>query len=450
MALPPGASGITNIAVGDVNGDGRSDVVVIAAGSGFNTAGAFVYYANASGTLQAPVQVDSGTKLGPLVVGDLTGDGRADIALAENGADRITTGSLRIYLGKADGSFASPLVLNPAPYYTALAIGDMNKDGKQDLIVGNATAAFEAQVSVLLGNGDATFAAPLAYPLADGVGTTIPFLSVADFTFDGKPDVLVARDGEATEVLIGDGTGKFAVETALAIAGAATYAVADDLNGDTVMDAVVAVGQAGIVPLVRTQQVIGASTTPAPYTMTASSTSGSVSSGESVQTTLNFAFPAGFAETVSLACSGLPANATCSFAPASLVAAGGAATSVLTIQTGTQAIVGAASTAGPDPDVPLPLRSAALAAFLALLGATLHGALARRRRSPRSGAVLHFGRTRFSLRIGTLAAAGWLAGCDGGGDSSPAAMTPSGTYNVVVTASSPSGTQSVTYGLTVK
>ncbi len=455
VALPAGASGIGNIAVGDVNGDGRSDVVVIANGSGFSTLGAFVYYANADGTLQPPVRVDGGTQLGPLVVADLNGDGRADIALAENGANLFITGTLRVYQGRADGSFAPPLVLNPATYYTALAVGDIDKDGKADLIVGGATAAFQAQVSVLAGKGDGTFAAASVFPLADGVGTSISTLAVADFTFDGNPDLLVGRDGNVTEILIGDGTGRFVIERALAIAAAATYAVAADLNGDTVMDAVVAVGQAGIVPLLRTRQVIpGATTTTLPFTVSASSNAGSVASGESVQTTLTFVPSAGFTDTVALSCSGLPANASCSFSPASIVS--GTTSSLLTIQTGTQAMFAAArgETTGPATPMPIPLGAVALATLIATLVSALHLALTRRRGSARAGRAFLAG-SGFAWRFGTLAAAGWLAGCGGGGSDAvttapPAAVTPSGSYNVVVTATSPSGTQTLTYVLTVR
>jgi len=437
--LPPGASGITNLAVGDINGDGRADVVVVAAASGFNTAGAFVYYGNGDGTLRAPVQLDAGAQLGPLAVGDLDGDGRTDIAVAENGANLFITGSVRVYLGRADGSFAAPRVLTPATYTTALTIADIDKNGRPDLIVGGATASFQAQVSVLAGNGDGSFAAPRVFALADGIGESISALAAGDFTFDGQPDLLVGRDGGATEFLIGDGSGAFVHEVALAIAAAATHAVAVDLDGDTVMDAVVAVGQSAIVPLLRTRQVGAASSDAAPFTFTASHLAGSVASGEQVQSTLRFAFPAGFAETVALSCSGLPANASCSFAPASLAPAASAASSVLTIRTGgsTEATAGAAGVGGGTANGALALQSLALAALLAVFVAAMPTPRARRLRH---GAAV-------------LAATGCVAACGGGGDAAeapPPAATPSGSYNIAVTATSASGTQSLNYTLTVR
>ena len=223
-----------------------------------------------------------------------------------------------------------------------------------------------------------------------------------------------------------------------------------DLNGDTIPDAVLAVGRAGIVALLRTPQaIVAAAVTPQPaFTLSISNASGTVASGESVQTTLKFTFPAGFAETVGLACTGLPANATCSFAPASVVPAGGAGTTVLTIQTGRQATAVSMLEPGGGLGDPPWLRSAALAALVAMGSITLLGAQGRF-----AGGV----RVRRGLRYGTVVAMGLVAGCggSGGNDSAGASgttqfVTPSGVYNIVVTASSPSGSQSVPYVLTVK
>ena len=455
-ALPATGGNLVNLAVGDFNGDGRADVVVLMGAQSAASGGAFVYFANADGTLKAPVQIDSATNLGSVAVGDINGDGRADLVVS--GLDPQFYSSpnklrgARVYRGNADGSFSAPLLLAPPAgiLYGPIAIGDMNKDGKPDLVLAGATASLDPQVSVLPGNGDGTFGAASVFPLLGG--QVITAVIVADFSFDGNPDLMVLRDSDTTEVLHGDGTGKIAAETALAIAGSATYGVAADLNGDTVPDAVVAVGSSGIVPLLRTRQaIVAAAVTPiptAPYTVSASSASGSVASGESVQTTLNFTFPSGFAETVGLACTGLPANATCSYAPASVVPAGGVGTTVLTIQTGRQAAAIAMLEPGGGPGDPPWLRSAALAALVAMGSITLLGT---------QGRIAVGTRARRGLRYGTVAAMGLVAGC-GGSDGSNSAgqtgatqfVTPSGVYNIVVTASSPSGSQSLPYVLTVK
>ena len=436
----PGTS-IETLAVGDVTGDGRSDVVIV------TTTGVYVQYANAEGSLQAPLLVDDATDGRHVAVADLNADGRADIVLERldpNTPEPPPT-PLRIHVSKAGGGFAAPLLLAPPTglRYGALAIADMNKDGKPDLVVTTSSNTV-SQVSVLPGKGDGGFGA--AEVLALQADSTIAALTVADFTFDGNPDVMVLRESDLTTVLHGDGSSKLIGETGLAIAGGSTHAMAADLNGDTVTDAVLATGLTGIVTLHRTRQAIDAAAPPPPpppITMAASSLAGSVASGASVSTNLSFGFATGFAETVTLSCSGLPANATCSFAPSSLVAGSGSVASVLTIQTGTEAAAAPFGIAGFGPGS----NPTALAALLAL---ALAAVVASRFGGLRTGSPS----LRRALQWSTLLAAGWVAGCGGEDAPAPATVpplsTPAGTYDIVITAGSPSASQTLTYVLTVK
>lgn len=429
VALPAGGVEAKSIAVGDVNGDGRSDVVVGTA------AGVFVYYAAANGSLQAPVFVDGLVNARALTVGDLDRDGRADIVAPGAG----------IYRGRADGSFGTPSTTSPLG---VTAIADMNKDGKPDLVTSGVVDGKMA-LTVLPGLGDGSFGAGTTFKLKSGT-SFIAFITVADFTFDGNPDVMLGSDGEETEVLVGDGAGGFIAETTLAVAGSASYAAAAQLNSDAAPDAVLAVGQGAIVSLLRTRQALTADAPPSaepPFTVSASSTSGSVASGAAVQTTMTFAFPTGFADTVALSCGGLPAHATCTFAPASVVPSGGAASSLLTIRTGVQSAAASGFPGGDAGAGAPPLLAGALALLLVLGGTAVPGAVSCAegwRRRWRAGAGL-----------GAVVVLGLAAGC-GGGSSDPAppvdppAITPSGTYDVVVTAASPGGSQSLTFRLTVQ
>ena len=248
LALPSGVSSVTNLAVGDVNGDGRDDVVFVTA------QGVFVAYADASGTLQAAQLVDASKAVGPIAAGDLNGDGRADIAIADHEQAPAGSRSLRVYKGRADGSFAAPLVLNPAASYSALTIGDLNKDGKPDLVVAGFTASSRFYLAVLPGIGDGSFGVALPYAWPGDDDRSVNVLAIGDFTFDGKPDLLIGSPDGASEILFGDGTGRFVGSNRLMITGAATHAVAADLDGNGVMDALVASGRSAIVPLLRVAQ----------------------------------------------------------------------------------------------------------------------------------------------------------------------------------------------------
>ena len=93
-----------------------------------------------------------------VVTADFNGDGRLDIATANNGSHNVS-----VLLGNANGTFQpaknSPTGNNPL----SIAVGDFNEDGKLDVATANA-----GDVSVLLGNGTGTFQAPVSIGFSDG------------------------------------------------------------------------------------------------------------------------------------------------------------------------------------------------------------------------------------------------------------------------------------------
>ena len=193
----------------------------------------------------------------------------------------------------------------------------MNKDGKNDLVAARQDSSLNDTVFVLPGLGNGSFGAARSFPLPGG-GPGIVALAIGDFTFDGNADVMVAG-GSYSGVLIGNGDGTVSGPNVLTIAGGATYVVAADLNKDTVMDAVVLTSGQGLVPLVRVASVLTAAASPPPppaagdFTIAIAPSSGTtVTTGQSVQTTLSLAFGAGFNQAVTFACANLPANAAAS------------------------------------------------------------------------------------------------------------------------------------------
>ncbi len=217
-----------SIAVADVNGDGRLDLLT--ANSNSNTAG--VLLGNGNGTFGAVTTYSTGTNSNPysIAVADVNGDGKRDLLTANHNSK--TAGVL---LGNGNGTFGAATTYSTGDYTYNIAVGDVNGDGKLDLL----TAGY-SNVGVLLGNGNGTFGAVTNY--STGTGITIPYgIVVADVNGDGKLDLLTAISNLNTAgVLLGNGNGTFGAVTNYSTGGnsPADIAVAD-VNGDGNLDLLV-------------------------------------------------------------------------------------------------------------------------------------------------------------------------------------------------------------------
>jgi hypothetical protein len=239
-ALPNSA---LSLATGDFNGDGRMDVAVgVAAGQGGSGSGVYVMFGQANGTLGSPVKIDSSINPTGLAAADLNGDGRADLIVADQGffdyagASNQVNGALHVYLGNANSTFnAETLPATSATNYSFAAFGDLNGDGRLDLVVGGNIAGLQGSskpfVYTFLGNGDGTFKAAYATPLAGNYGIGSTAVALADFNHDGKLDVAVGDATAFTSVLLGNGDGTFAA-TVLTLGQQPGSIAAADLNGD--------------------------------------------------------------------------------------------------------------------------------------------------------------------------------------------------------------------------
>lgn len=217
------------LAVADVNGDGKPDVI-ISDGSG-TASGVRVLLNRGDGTLAPDVAYanDSAAGAGPVsvTVADVNGDGLPDIITA-NGSN----GTVSVLINDGDGTFAAPITYPAGSDPVAVAVADLNGDGHPDLMVADLAGD---SVQILLNAGDGTFAAPLP----QAVGSQPVALTVADVDGDGHLDILAVDQGDdSVAVLLGHGDGSFSTAAFYATGGNPGWITAQDLNGDGRLDIV--------------------------------------------------------------------------------------------------------------------------------------------------------------------------------------------------------------------
>ena len=247
MFAPAGGSpigvgcGASGILVGDLNKDGKPDLVVACE----QTRTVTVLLATAGAALRALNPVSLPDAPGNVSLGDVNGDNNLDLAI-----DTHDSYSVVLMLGDGRGGLAlspnSPIVMKEGqhPHTHGLALGDVNGDRKLDLVTANNA---DNDVSIAFGDGRGGFTRA---PTTFAVGPSPYPFAFGDVNNDGAPDIIATATATgpqraqqlpasfALTVLLNDGRGGFRRSDSRLRTGQPWFAAIGDLNGDRKADIV--------------------------------------------------------------------------------------------------------------------------------------------------------------------------------------------------------------------
>ncbi len=423
---------------GDFNHDKHPDLAIM----NWNYATVSVLLNDGTGGFLEPASYQLSEPAWGLAAGDINGDGYADLVAPMPYGNQVA-----ILLGKTDnsGTFQSEtdltLVNGNATYWNPafVTLADLNGDGKLDLAVSildtgececSIINGYDQGIAVALGNGDGTFQTPSLYSVTNKnyYNSDAPFpyfVQAADINGDGKPDLVYTNSSFSTAgVLFNNGNGTFGLPQEFPTGGDAYGFAIADVNSDGAPDMVVADDYPDGVTILLNAN--GSATQP-DYKVTASTSTNTVKAGSSAAYDLTLTGKNGYSGSLKLSCSGLPAQTTCSFNPATVTMTGNSSKPVvLTITTTAASTADLVQPAGPNSKSSQSTLWASLSG-LGVFGMVLAGADKKRRRN----LTIIFG-------IVLLVMMFTLVGCSGNSSSSKAptptnnAGTPVGTYTVVV------------------
>lgn len=211
------------IALYDLNNDGKLDIVIV--NKDGNNVG--VTLGNGDGTFGMVVNYSTGSSPNGIGIADFNGDNIADIVTANT-----TSNNISLFKGNGDGTFqtASNVSTGSTTNPVWVTVGDFNIDGKMDIATANQGAN---NIAILLGNGDGTFQSPAYY----NAGAAPISITSADFDVDGKLDIATSNKNDNNiSIFIGIGDGTFQTAVNYTAGTNPSYILAADIDGDGKQD----------------------------------------------------------------------------------------------------------------------------------------------------------------------------------------------------------------------
>jgi hypothetical protein len=215
-----GTDDSVSAAIGDLNGDGRADIVT----ANYNPASVSVGLNRGGGRFEGG-DYEVGGLARWIAIGELDGDGKADLVTTLEGEVRgsdVPYG-FSVLINQGDGHFSPRRDYETDTKPLSMALEDLNGDKRADLAIGRGET-----VSVLINRGDGTFLSPVAYT----IGGQPRSLESGDLNGDAKPDLVALAGASALSVLLNRGDGTFEAKQNYRSGRTPTSVAIGDLNGD--------------------------------------------------------------------------------------------------------------------------------------------------------------------------------------------------------------------------
>lgn len=245
FALPNGSDS-SSVASADINGDGKPDLVTA---NDFLNSVSVLLNTTSPGADQlvfAPAQsFTMGQVLDTVAIADINGDGRPDLIVTDR-TNSVWVAINTTAPGAATASFATPVAFATGAGPTAVAVADIDGDGKPDLIVANPTTSGEGNtLSILFNTTTPGSTTPTFLAQQTVVAGTAGRIAVADMNADGRPDLIVTNAQSNTvsvllnTTVLGSGLASFEALQSFATGPVAVPVAIGDINSDGKPDIVV-------------------------------------------------------------------------------------------------------------------------------------------------------------------------------------------------------------------
>lgn len=223
---------VRGVAVGDFNGDQEIDLAVGEIVQNLPLTRITLWFGDGQGHFESVISFFMNGAIIDLDAGNLNGDGRLDLVASSNAIG--AGGGVIALLGNGDGTFQPTAPVPTAPTLLASVIADLNDDGRDDVAVAHQIGS---NLSVALSGADGQFGTPVNYELS-----ITPFaIAAADFTGDGKIDLVAAsQNSTMLTLLTNNGLGVFSVASGPDTGASNNSITAGDFNGDGKADIAVA------------------------------------------------------------------------------------------------------------------------------------------------------------------------------------------------------------------